>query len=46
MIGWLRAGDLVLQLHDAVDHHLGPRRAAGDVDVDRDDPVDAGDSAA
>ncbi|MCK7524244.1 MAG: hypothetical protein MZV64_44730 [Ignavibacteriales bacterium] len=26
-IGWLLAGDLVLQLHDAVDHHL--RAAAG-----------------
>src|SRR5512137_2855850 len=32
---------LVLQLHDAVDHHLGTRRASRDVDVDRDDPVDA-----
>ncbi len=37
----LRAGDLVLQLHDPVDHHFGPRGTAGDVDVDRDDPVDA-----
>src|SRR5215813_14517712 len=28
-------GDLLLQLDDAVDERLGPRRAAGDVDVYR-----------
>src|SRR5512135_171620 len=33
--------DLVLQLHDPVDHHLRARRAPGDVDVDRDDAVHA-----
>ena len=40
-IGCCDARDLVLQLHDPVDHRLRPRRAAGDVDVDRDDLVDA-----
>src|SRR5712691_10512052 len=34
-------GDLVLQLHEPVDHRLGAGRAARDVDVDRDDRVDA-----
>ena len=33
--------DLLLELHEAVEERLGPRRAAGDVDVDRDEPVDA-----
>src|SRR5438093_40336 len=36
-------GDLVLQLHEPVDHRLGTGRAARDVDVDRDDRVDAHD---
>ena len=31
----------VVQLDDRVEQHLGPRRAAGQVDVDRDDVVDA-----
>src|SRR5262249_31873109 len=35
------AGDLVLQLHEAVDHRLGAGRTAGNVDVDGDDRVDA-----
>src|SRR5215471_9929736 len=33
-------GDLVLQLHEAVDHGLGAGRTARDVNVDRDDRVD------
>src|SRR5690242_14625883 len=33
--------DLALQLHDAVDERFGARRAAGDVDVDRHDLIDA-----
>ena len=33
--------DLLVQREDRVDQHLGPRRAAGQVDVDRDDVVDA-----
>ena len=33
--------DLLLQGHDAVDEGFGPRRAAGHVDVDRHDAVDA-----
>ena len=37
----LRVLDLVVQLEDRVDEHLRPRRAAGQVDVDRDDVVDA-----
>src|SRR2546425_1560097 len=37
------SGDLVLQLHEPVDHRLGTRRAARDVDVDRNDRVDAHD---
>src|SRR5262245_4601758 len=32
--------DLVLQLHEPVDHRLGTRRAARDIDVDRYDRVD------
>src|SRR4029434_4590749 len=37
----LRLGsDLVLQLHEPVDHGLGARRTARDVDVHRDDRVD------
>src|SRR5436305_485956 len=39
--GMVRAGDLVLQLHDPIDHGLRTRRAAGNVDVDRQDLVDA-----
>src|SRR5256712_2001374 len=35
------SGDLVLQLHEPVDHRLGAGRAAGNVDVARDDRVDA-----
>jgi hypothetical protein len=31
--------DLLAHLEDGVDQHLGPRRAAGQVDVDRDDVV-------
>ena len=38
-------GDLPLQLHDAVDERLGPRRTAGHEDVDRHDLVDALDDA-
>src|SRR3989442_8367146 len=34
------AGDLLLQLHDAVEQGLGPGGAPGHVDVDRDDLVD------
>src|SRR5262245_1187104 len=34
-------GDLVLQLHEAVDHRLGAGRTARNVDVDGDDRVDA-----
>src|SRR5499426_2764594 len=34
-------GDLVLQLHEPVDDRFGTGWAAGDVDVDRDDRVDA-----
>src|SRR5882672_8668642 len=34
-------GDLVLQLHEPVDHRLGSGWTARDVDVDRDDRVDA-----
>ena len=37
----IAARDLVLQQHQAVEHRLGARRAAGDVDVARDDFVDA-----
>ena len=37
--------DLLLQLHDAVDERLGPRRAAGHEDVDRHDLVHALDDA-
>ena len=33
--------DLLVQRDDRVEQHLGPRRAAGQVDVDRDDVVDA-----
>src|SRR4051812_13157058 len=33
--------DLVVQLEDRVGEHLRPRRAAGEVHVDRDDVVDA-----
>ena len=33
--------DPLLEHHDRVEQRLGPRRAAGDVDVDRDDLVDA-----
>ena len=33
--------DLLLQLHEAVEQRLGARRAAGHVDVHRDDLVDA-----
>ena len=33
-------GDLLLQLDDAVDHRLGPRRAAGDEHVDRHDLIE------
>src|SRR5664279_138276 len=33
--------DLLLELHQAVEEGLGTRRAAGDVDVHGDDPVDA-----
>src|SRR5947208_8186776 len=36
-------GDLVLELHEPVDHRLGAGRAARDVDVDRDDRIDAHD---
>src|SRR5205807_3854070 len=36
-------GDLVLELHEPVDHRLGARRAARDVDVDRNDRIDAHD---
>src|SRR5258705_12394900 len=32
--------DLVLELHQAVDDALGARRAAGNIDVHRDDGVD------
>src|SRR5579859_6754253 len=32
--------DELLELHHAVDEALRPRRAAGDIDVDRHDPVD------
>src|SRR5208283_4149682 len=35
------AADLLLELHEAVQERLGPRRAPGDVDVDRDVAVDA-----
>src|SRR3546814_5292823 len=35
------AANLPLQLHDPVEKGLGGRRAAGDVDVDRHDPVAA-----
>src|SRR5436309_2784329 len=35
------AADLPLQLHDPVEQSLGGRRAAGDVDVDRNDAVAA-----
>src|SRR6516165_5022687 len=35
------AADLPLQLHDAVEQRLGSRRAAGNVDVHRYDPVAA-----
>ena len=35
------AADLPLELHHAVEQRLGGRRAAGDVDVDRHDPVAA-----
>src|SRR5437879_13445483 len=34
-------GDFILQLHEPVDHRLGTGRAARDVDVDRNDRVDA-----
>ena len=34
-------GDLLLELEDALEQRLGAGRAAGDVDVDRDDLVDA-----
>src|SRR5258706_6863483 len=34
------AGDLVLQLHEPVDHRLGAGRTPGDVDVDGNDRVD------
>src|SRR3712207_9402889 len=37
----LVALDLLLERHDAEDQGLRPRRAAGDVDVDRDHPVRA-----
>ncbi len=37
----LRVLDLVVQLEDRVDQHLRPRRAAGQVHVDRHDVVDA-----
>ena len=37
----LAALDALLQHHQAVEHLLGPRRAAGDVDVDRHDLVGA-----
>ncbi len=40
-IGWLRACDPVLQPHDGVDHRLRAWRAARDVDVHRNDLVDA-----
>src|SRR5688572_28752566 len=33
--------DLLLQHHQTVEHLLGPWGAAGDVDIDRDDLVDA-----
>src|SRR4029450_3641940 len=34
-------GDLVLELHQAVEHALGPGRASRNVDVDGQDRVDA-----
>ena len=37
----LRGGDLLLQLHDAVDQRLGTRRAAGNEHVDRHDLIRA-----
>ena len=37
----LHVHDLVVQLEDRVQQHLRPRRAAGQVDVDRHDVVDA-----
>jgi hypothetical protein len=37
----LRSGIRLLQEHDALEQRLGPRRAAGTYDVDRDDLVDA-----
>jgi hypothetical protein len=37
--------DLLLQHHQACEQRLRPRRATGDVDVDRDDEVDAGQRA-
>src|SRR5215831_3458719 len=37
------ASDAVLQLHDRVDDGLGARRTARHVDIDGNDPVDAGD---
>ena len=37
----LLGGDLLLQFQDAVQQCLGARRAARDIDVDRDDRVDA-----
>ena len=37
--------DLALELEDAVDQRLGPGRAAGHVDVDRQELVGAGTSA-
>ena len=40
-LGRVFAHDPLLQQHDALDERLGPRRAAGHVDVDRDDLVDA-----
>src|SRR5207249_9119411 len=37
--------DFVLKEHQPLQKRLGPRGAAGDIDVDRDDQVDAGECA-
>src|SRR3712207_8996524 len=37
--------DLLLELHDPMDQRIRPRRAAGQVDVDRQEVVDARDRA-